>query len=246
MVIFFNSLQTNLKSILTIPAFRKLSSNPQLELRMAYRVLTNELLRSNSVLCKLPHVLAMDWCLWIQVITQTIAHPYQGSDRNFCHPCKRNEAQSFLTTAVDNVRMTECKNAALFHLFEEKMLAEGMSDAAIAAFQRNYDALVSGASTTLAETDIEPVQSVPMLVDLPGRRPRARDVGELWEARGWTFCEPRLEALHFQSASRSSVYSARIRFTKGIIDVYPAQTIVKSESLSNRKAWSHHTNFMKR
>eukprot|EP00241_Pyramimonas_parkeae_P015777 CAMPEP_0114282864 /NCGR_PEP_ID=MMETSP0059-20121206/3790_1 /TAXON_ID=36894 /ORGANISM="Pyramimonas parkeae, Strain CCMP726" /LENGTH=500 /DNA_ID=CAMNT_0001403543 /DNA_START=1 /DNA_END=1503 /DNA_ORIENTATION=- len=62
----------------------------------------------------------------------------------------------------------------LFHLFEEKMLAEGMSDAAIAAFQRNYDALVSGASTTLAETDIEPVQSVPMLVDLPEPKDQGR------------------------------------------------------------------------
>ena len=49
------------------------------------------------------------------------------------------------------------------------MKAEGMSDAALSAFQRNYDALVSGASTTLSESDIDVVDSLPYLKEMPGQ-----------------------------------------------------------------------------
>lgn len=55
----------------------------------------------------------------------------------------------------------------LWPKFEKKMRGDNMSDAAIAAFQRNYDALVSGASTTLAEADINAVDTLPYLAEMP-------------------------------------------------------------------------------
>jgi hypothetical protein len=48
------------------------------------------------------------------------------------------------------------------------MRAEGLSDAAVAAFRHNYEALASGESGLLAESDIALVESLPSLDDLKG------------------------------------------------------------------------------
>ena len=48
------------------------------------------------------------------------------------------------------------------------MRAEGCSDAAVAAFRHNYEALASGETGLLAESDIAPVESLPRLDDLKG------------------------------------------------------------------------------
>lgn len=50
-----------------------------------------------------------------------------------------------------------------FAPFEAKMRAEGLSDAAIAAFRHSYAALVSGATGLIAEADISPVETLPDL-----------------------------------------------------------------------------------
>ena len=48
------------------------------------------------------------------------------------------------------------------------MRAEGLSDAAVAAFRHNYEALASGETGLLAESDLKPVDSLPSLEDLKG------------------------------------------------------------------------------
>jgi len=55
-----------------------------------------------------------------------------------------------------------------FAAFEAKMRAEGLSDAAVAAFRHNYEALASGETGLLAESDLKPVDSLPSLEDLKG------------------------------------------------------------------------------
>ena len=53
-----------------------------------------------------------------------------------------------------------------FTLFRKKMQDAGVSEAAIRAFESNYQALVREESTMIAEADIEPAQSVPDLADV--------------------------------------------------------------------------------
>eukprot|EP01031_Cornospumella_fuschlensis_P045591 gene45591-55798_t len=50
-----------------------------------------------------------------------------------------------------------------FPVFESKMRAEGLSDAAIAAFKHSYAELLSGSSGMILESDIQPVESLPDL-----------------------------------------------------------------------------------
>lgn len=47
--------------------------------------------------------------------------------------------------------------------FEAKMKADGLNDAAIAAFKHNYEQLVAGADGIVPESSIEPVQARPLL-----------------------------------------------------------------------------------
>jgi len=47
--------------------------------------------------------------------------------------------------------------------YEAKMKAEGLNDAAIAAFKYTFTVLVSGASTMIPEGAISPVESLPTL-----------------------------------------------------------------------------------
>jgi UTP--glucose-1-phosphate uridylyltransferase len=48
----------------------------------------------------------------------------------------------------------------------DKMRAEGLGDAAVASFARQYERLRAGETGTLAEADIEPVESLPDMEDL--------------------------------------------------------------------------------
>lgn len=48
-----------------------------------------------------------------------------------------------------------------FAPFEEKMQAEGLGEAAIAAFRNSYESLVSGASGMIPEADITPAAGLP-------------------------------------------------------------------------------------
>ena len=50
-----------------------------------------------------------------------------------------------------------------FAPFEEKMTAEGLSAAAIKAFNHAYGELVSGTAAPIPETDISPVPTLPSL-----------------------------------------------------------------------------------
>jgi len=50
--------------------------------------------------------------------------------------------------------------------FESKMKAEGLNDAAVAAFKYNLGVLLSGVSTMIPESDIGPVESLPSLEGL--------------------------------------------------------------------------------
>ena len=61
----------------------------------------------------------------------------------------------------------------------EKLRADGAGDAAIASFRHYYELLEAGDEGMLAERDIEPVEDVPSVDDLPGgeRRRRARPGG---------------------------------------------------------------------
>ena len=43
--------------------------------------------------------------------------------------------------------------------FEAKMKADGLNDAAIAAFKHNYEQLVAGVDGIVPESSIEPVQA---------------------------------------------------------------------------------------
>jgi UTP--glucose-1-phosphate uridylyltransferase len=52
------------------------------------------------------------------------------------------------------------------HAAIEKMRAEGLDDAAVESFTRQYERLAGGESGTLAEADIEPVESLPDAADL--------------------------------------------------------------------------------
>jgi UTP--glucose-1-phosphate uridylyltransferase/phosphoglucomutase len=63
--------------------------------------------------------------------------------------------------------------AADFAPFEAKMRAEGLSDAAVAAFAHNYDALANGVTGLLPESEITPVDSLPSLDDLRGKASEA-------------------------------------------------------------------------
>jgi UTP--glucose-1-phosphate uridylyltransferase len=49
----------------------------------------------------------------------------------------------------------------------EKLRAEGAGDAAVASFRHYYELLESGDTGLLAESDIEPVEDVPSVADLP-------------------------------------------------------------------------------
>jgi len=51
-------------------------------------------------------------------------------------------------------------------MFQAKMERAGLNEAARSAFMRNYDQLVAGAKTTIAEDEIEPAQNIPSLRDL--------------------------------------------------------------------------------
>ncbi|GBF99238.1 UDP-glucose pyrophosphorylase [Raphidocelis subcapitata] len=51
--------------------------------------------------------------------------------------------------------------------YEAKMRARGLSDAAVGAFKRNFDQLVAGVTGMVAEDEIEPVLSLPVLSSLP-------------------------------------------------------------------------------
>ena len=62
-----------------------------------------------------------------------------------------------------------------FAPFERKMLAAGLPDVAIWAFERSYGLLRSGAKLLIAEADIRPVEDVPSLDELAGFRERFRD-----------------------------------------------------------------------
>merc|ERR550532_590956 len=50
--------------------------------------------------------------------------------------------------------------AKLWPAFEEKLKAEGLSEAAVAAFRRNFFVLASGASTLIPESSITPLKSI--------------------------------------------------------------------------------------
>jgi len=52
-------------------------------------------------------------------------------------------------------------------MFEEKMKAEGLSQAAIGAFKHNYDQLVKGVTGLVPEGDIESVKELPALEKIP-------------------------------------------------------------------------------
>ena len=56
-------------------------------------------------------------------------------------------------------------------LFEEKMKAEGLSEAAIAAFKHNYYKLASGADLMIAENSIASVSALPSYADLTAEDP---------------------------------------------------------------------------
>lgn len=63
-----------------------------------------------------------------------------------------------------------------FEAFAAKMAKEGCSDAAIAAFRRNYEQLTAGGSGLLGEADVAPVKSLPRLEEIRGAK---GDVGKL-------------------------------------------------------------------
>ncbi|NNJ87365.1 MAG: UTP--glucose-1-phosphate uridylyltransferase, partial [Akkermansiaceae bacterium] len=53
-----------------------------------------------------------------------------------------------------------------FSPFREKMEAAAVSEAAIRAFERNFEALLRNESGMIAEDSISPCDSVPMLSDV--------------------------------------------------------------------------------
>lgn len=53
-----------------------------------------------------------------------------------------------------------------FAPFEEKMKAQGLGEAAIAAFKNSYESLVSGASGMIPEADITPAADIPRFEDV--------------------------------------------------------------------------------
>lgn len=61
--------------------------------------------------------------------------------------------------------------ATLWPAYEEKMKAEGLSDAAIAAFKHNFSVLTSGANLMIPETTISPVESLPDYASLTAEDP---------------------------------------------------------------------------
>lgn len=58
-------------------------------------------------------------------------------------------------------------SSSRFEMFENKMRIEGLSSSIIRAFEHHYGTLTSGQMATIAETDIEPVTSLPVLEELP-------------------------------------------------------------------------------
>lgn len=56
---------------------------------------------------------------------------------------------------------------------EDKMRKEGLGDLAIAAFQKNYRALIAGDTGLLPESEIEAVRDLPRYEDLPSGKPDA-------------------------------------------------------------------------
>jgi UDP-N-acetylglucosamine pyrophosphorylase len=61
--------------------------------------------------------------------------------------------------------------AKLWPAYEEKMKAEGLSDAAIAAFRYNFSVLTSGKDLMIPESTIKPVDSLPDYADLTAEDP---------------------------------------------------------------------------
>ncbi|KAK3259802.1 hypothetical protein CYMTET_31220 [Cymbomonas tetramitiformis] len=66
-------------------------------------------------------------------------------------------------------------------IFKTKMSADAASQAAIKAFQRNYEALVSGANLDIREQDITPVDALPSLADIKethrlAKHPQAKEI----------------------------------------------------------------------
>src|SRR4051794_37314111 len=57
----------------------------------------------------------------------------------------------------------------------QKMRAEGVADAAVDTFAHHYERLAAGETGTVAESDIEPVESVPDAEELPDGGQDARD-----------------------------------------------------------------------
>lgn len=53
-----------------------------------------------------------------------------------------------------------------FAPFEAKMRADGLGDAAVAAFKNSYEALCSGATGMIPESDLTPAAAVPVLADV--------------------------------------------------------------------------------
>jgi hypothetical protein len=70
-----------------------------------------------------------------------------------------------------------------FSAFEEKMQADGMSDAAIASFRYNYEQLVQGVTGLLPESEIQPVTTLPSLESLKRARAGHRFAARLSDAR---------------------------------------------------------------
>ncbi|GFR41711.1 hypothetical protein Agub_g2461 [Astrephomene gubernaculifera] len=65
----------------------------------------------------------------------------------------------------------QVKMAGEFDAFEAKMKNAGLSDAAIAAFKKNYDQLIAGVTGMVPEVDIDSASGLPSLLDLPSVSP---------------------------------------------------------------------------
>ena len=61
---------------------------------------------------------------------------------------------------------TQQEKLSMFEKCEKKMVSEGMSGAAVAAFKNSYLALLSGESGMIAESSIAPATDVPALEEI--------------------------------------------------------------------------------
>jgi len=77
--------------------------------------------------------------------------------------------------AGDGDAGTQQRFSGKFRLFADKMRSKGCSEAAIAAFQKNYEQLESGDSGMLGEGDIEPVASLPTLDDIKAEHKKSKE-----------------------------------------------------------------------